>query len=247
MKRIRDTIITFNKIKYSYLSYFLMAISIFTILFTTNYNLRLINSFMGAITSSIYILLILYIFIINSIIISKKIYTKSPYIIRNNNKKKYLKRIIIDNLIINLYCFIIIIFFSLIVVYFRIDNKSLALEIGSYGFPLIYYVMFFVIRMFLILSFLTHISQLIILFGKDKLNYFYIIILTLVSMFFSDFMVTVSSIKDFKLFYGYYFQIINYSSFYLELFNSICLIIIYYIFCNLINYFYIKLTRGYNV
>ncbi len=197
----------------------------------------LINSF------DAYQLLILLCLIISSITTLRYYNTKLNTIVRYKDKNEYLfnltKKIVLINSIIYLFSNVILLMLLLFIYRYNISFSNYSL----YNIPFYIYNLYFIIKLFILYNFVCIFIVFLYEFIDKKIALFLSIIILILKESYNYTSYMINSINDIKLFIGYYFNIVKYSSFTLELSCFFIILSILIIIYNIFKYLIIKLKK----
>lgn len=197
----------------------------------------LINSF------DAYQLLILLCLIISSITTLRYYNTKLNTIVRYKDKNEYLfnltKKIVLINSIIYLFSNFILLILLLFIYRYNISFSSYSL----YNIPFYIYNIYFTIKLFILYNFVCIFIVFLYEFIDKKIALFLSIIFLILKESYNYTSYMINSINDIKLFIGYYFNIVKYSSFSLELSCFFIILSILIIIYNIFKYLIIKFKK----
>lgn len=200
----------------------------------------LINSF------DAYQLLILLCLIISSITTLRYYNTKLNTIVRYKDKNEYLfnltKKIVLINSIIYLFSNVILLMLLLFIYRYNISFSNYSL----YNIPFYIYNLYFIIKLFILYNFVCIFIVFLYEFIDKKIALFLSIIILILKESYNYTSYMINSINDIKLFIGYYFNIVKYSSFTLELSCFFIILSILIIIYNIFKYLIIKLKKNRN-
>lgn len=162
----------------------------------------------------IFLFLILFICSWNTVNIFDK---NTSTIIRYKNKKEYLKNLFWEISIVNFLAYIMYIFSVLIFLILYLYGNVVLGTYTIYNIPMIIYVVFMIIKYFLIVDILILITISIYKLSNIIFGFISLLLILCLKLMWPYHIQIIEDFRDFKLFYGYYLYPFEYSNFAFEI------------------------------
>lgn len=195
----------------------LLIISIFNIINIPDIGMSFENKILYFFSTRFYQLSIIIILFIFSIKIINLIDSNLFIVLRYNSKKEYINSIIKIIVLNNIFIYTLSVLISLILLTIFNYNNISFINYEIYNIPFFIYNIYTLIKYYFIIDSIVIIGILLFKGQNIYISSFFLFFILIFKDNWNYNIDIINSLKDFKLFYGYYLMILKYSSFSLEL------------------------------